>query len=125
MLPRTSSRASKRRQWTGCTGTQSPLTGHVTRQPEPRWWRILRGTAQAVGIIAVLGFALWRFSFAITGHPDEPSVTSVCRGAYAHARTRNDSASVDQQRPIVSRAQATVAVNCGTLRLAGELGPDR
>ncbi len=101
------------------------MRGSAARQPEARWWRVLRGTAQAVGFLALLGFALWRFSYSIIGHPDEPSVESLCRGAYAHARTSSDSAMVDQQRPIVSRAQAAVAVNCGTLRRTGELERSR
>jgi hypothetical protein len=44
-----------------------------------------------------------------------------CVANYRHAHTNSDSAIVDAQTPIPSRGQASVALNCGTMRKAGQL----
>ena len=53
--------------------------------------------------------------------PDDVAAAE-CRAAYARAATARDSAMVDRMRPVTSRPQATVAVNCQTLRASGALG---
>ena len=91
------------------------------RPVQARWWRVLRGLGQAVGILGLLALALWRLSLSLAGTPDEPVVASWCHQAYARAHRARDSAIVDQQRPIASREQAAAALTCGALRAQGAL----
>jgi hypothetical protein len=45
----------------------------------------------------------------------------LCIANYKRAHTGSDSAIVDAQTPILSRGHASVALSCGTMRIAGQL----
>ena len=70
--------------------------------------RIIGGAAALLGLLAACRA------------PDDAAI-SLCRGAYDRARTAGDSAAVDLQRPVTSRDQATVALDCRTFRVTGRL----
>ena len=77
------------------------------------------------GILAVLalGAVLWVLASRWrTGlMPSDVVAIEQCRAAYGRATTARDSAAVDQQRPIISRGQASAAASCGGYRSAGKL----
>ena len=79
--------------------------------------RFVGGAALVLALVAILAVA----AVSLRRAPDTAAL-SLCRGAYQRARTARDSAAVDLQRPVTSRGQATVAVDCRTFRLAGRLG---
>jgi hypothetical protein len=68
-------------------------------------------------LIVVLGAGL----VYVTGRwtavgPSDELVWRECGPAYARAKTKADSAAIDQRRPVIGRTQATSAVSCGLLR---------
>ena len=80
----------------------------------------LRALAGNAALVAALVALLVVAALILSRTPDGAAV-DVCRMAYRQARTAADSAAVDRQRPVVSRAQAAVAVDCRTLRMGGRL----
>lgn len=69
-------------------------------------------------VIASLGVMLWHFG---RGEAFDATAIGLCRQDYQRAKTATDSAMVAERVPIISRGQATAAVNCGTLRASGRL----
>ena len=98
------------------TGACKPVR-ETKSVPNPDMARKFAQTAGlTLGLIALLAVL-----FFTTLHPPDDVAIAECRNAYARARSAQDSAAVDFQRPITSRPQAGVAVDCRTLRLAKRL----
>ena len=53
--------------------------------------------------------------------PNEDVAIAQCRADYAHARTSAETLAVDARQPVVSRAQASIALTCVARRRAGQL----
>ena len=77
-----------------------------------------KGSGYIAAGLGVAGF-LW-LTFAL-GSPRQLVVRRECENGYAAARSHAETLLVDARRPVVSRAQASVATTCGELRLAGQL----
>lgn len=100
------------------------LAVHDGLTPEPPLTRMAHPIGVGLGILlAALLFAgvvywWWRIP---GGGPGEDIAAAQCQAGYQRSRTAADSAMIDSQRPIISRGQATAALTCRELRLAGEL----
>ena len=86
---------------------------------------VLTGGTRLNTVVAVVVLALVALGFALrrsrTGYANDDVAIELCRAAYRRALTAQDSAIVDAQRPITSRAQASVALTCRALRQSGGL----
>jgi hypothetical protein len=84
----------------------------------PAAWALI-----AIGVLATL------VGWFILRRPDRLAVDAeawtFCQQGYARARTAVDSQMVDVQRPVLSRGHATVALTCGTMRVARRPRPSR
>ena len=80
----------------------------------------MRNLLSIGALILLLALAIVVVVFTNRRQPDDLAAAE-CRAAYGRAKTASDSAMVDRVRPVTSRAQATVAASCGTLRAAGTL----
>jgi hypothetical protein len=73
-----------------------------------------------VGLVLALLAILIVIVFSSTHWPYNEEI-AACQAAYRRSTTAQDSAIVDQQRPVTDRVQASVALDCGTLRRTGKL----
>ena len=80
--------------------------------------RQLLGT---VGLLVLLIAMIIIAVFSSLRTPDDVAI-SECRAWYGRAKSAAESSAIDARRPITSRAQASAASDCRTLRLGGKLG---
>jgi hypothetical protein len=97
-----------------------PQTGRLDR-----WLLALSETVVpallATVFIAFGAWLIWRQRVPSAYPLDTMRTVSECRASYAHARSALDSASIDRQVPISSKASAVAKVTCGELRRSGAL----
>lgn len=74
-----------------------------------------------VGLILVLAIVALGVAWFFTRFQGDGIAATQCRQLYAQATSASDTAAIDQQKPIVSRPQASVATSCGMLRIEGRL----
>ena len=89
--------------------------------PRHRWLATVGLGLALLALVVVIGagvYLRWRIP---GGVPGEELAVEQCRTSYRQARSSTDTAIADEQRPIISREQATVARTCRELRLAGAL----
>ena len=75
-----------------------------------------------IGLLALLVLASGFFLSRRSGQSSvDWEAGQFCVANYRRAHTISDSAIVDAQTPILSRGHASVALNCGAMRKAGQL----
>jgi hypothetical protein len=76
------------------------------------WWERFRWVPFAVAVMALGAGVAWLRMV-------DPSRATVCRQAYAAAKTAADSARVDDWVPLVNRSDAMDQQSCLVIRRAG------
>jgi hypothetical protein len=75
----------------------------------------------ATAFIFFAAWLVWRQRVPSVYPLDTMRTVSECRVSYSRARSALESASVDRQAPISSKASAVAKVACGELRRSGTL----
>jgi hypothetical protein len=71
--------------------------------------------AGALAIASVVGWLLLRRPARLA---EDAQAWTLCEQGYRRARVAADTQAVDNQQPVISRAQASVALTCGAMRVA-------
>jgi len=71
--------------------------------------------AGILAITSVIGWFLLRRPDRLA---EDAQAWTLCEQGYRRARVVADTQAVDAQRPVLSRTHASVALTCGTMRLA-------